>query len=75
MSAEAVTATRTSDGVPAVLLNLVVRAAVNVSIEQAIEKVDIARDWIVRGFASLTTDTMHDFWQRQDRPGGNNDTS
>ena len=75
MSAEAVTATRTSDGVPAVLLNLVVRAAVNVSIEQAIEKVDIARDWIVRGFASLTTDAMHDFWQRQDRPGGNNDTS
>jgi uncharacterized protein (TIGR04255 family) len=35
------------------------------SIEGAVEFLNVGREWIVRGFADLTTPEMHDIWGRR----------
>jgi hypothetical protein len=38
------------------------------SIEGALRFLDIGREWIVRGFAAVTTPEMHAIWRRRDVP-------
>jgi len=56
--------TRSDDGRRVMLFNLVVRAPVDGSFEDALKSVDVARAWIVKGFTSMTTQRMHDQWKR-----------
>ncbi len=58
-------ATRNSDGQSVVLMNLIVRASVHGSFENALDCVDKGRGAIVNAFAALTTEEMHQMWQRE----------
>ena len=65
MTADAGIATRVEDGSPIVLLQLTVRGRVDDgTFQTALECVDTARQWIVKGFASMTTESMHEKWGR-----------
>lgn len=65
MTADAGVATRIEDGSSHVLLQLTVRGRVaDGTFDKALECVDTARQWIVKGFASMTTTSMHEKWGR-----------
>lgn len=52
---------------PMFVLTLTARGRpIGEGIEGALAMLDIGREWIVRGFASVTTRTMHDVWRRID---------
>lgn len=52
---------------PVWLMNLTARGApLGSGIDGAFDFFDLAREWIVRGFADLTTETMHRGWERKD---------
>jgi uncharacterized protein (TIGR04255 family) len=54
------------DGLPAFLLRLTARGIPLTSgIDGALAFFDLGRDWIVRGFASMTTPEMHRLWERR----------
>lgn len=36
-------------------------------LDSAMSMLDQGREWVVRGFADLTTDSMHQHWGRLDR--------
>lgn len=57
----------TSDMKPVWLMNLSARGIpLGSGIGGAFDFFDLARKWIVRGFAELTTETMHRSWERKD---------
>lgn len=65
MTADAGIARRVEDGSSLVLLQLTVRGRVaDGSFDSALQCVDTARQWIVKGFASMTTKSMHVKWGR-----------
>jgi len=56
---------------PVWLMNLTARGApLGSGIDGAFVFFDLAREWIVRGFADLTTDGMHHRWGRKDVQSG-----
>ena len=56
---------RKSDHVPIFVLNLTARGKPQgKGIEGAFSFLDIGREWIVRGFTSITTQEMHRIWRR-----------
>ena len=58
---------RTSDGRSMFALNLTARGRpVSEGIEGVLGFLDIGREWVVRGFTSITTVEMHKVWRRQD---------
>jgi uncharacterized protein (TIGR04255 family) len=55
------------DEAPALQLNLIARGApMGVGTEGILEFFDVGREWVVRGFTSLTTKLMHKVWERRD---------
>ena len=52
-------AIRTSDNQPMYVLHLTARGQLG----DGIEFLDVGRDWIVRTFKALTTDSMHKVWR------------
>lgn len=59
-------AVRKDDGKRMITLNLTVRSKPDSSdTESILECFDVAREWIVRGFADLTSDSMHEIWGRE----------
>jgi uncharacterized protein (TIGR04255 family) len=57
---------RESDDQPNFLMNLTARGKpVGESIGGALAFLDLGREWVVRGFASITTQNMHHVWRRQ----------
>lgn len=68
MLIEGSTARRNADGQLALLLNLVARGpAASPDLDGALAFLDTARDWIVRGFVSITTPQMHAHWGMESR--------
>ena len=60
-------ALRRSDGAPIMVMNLTARGRPSgEGVEGALQFIDTAREWIVRGFTSLTTPCQHRVWGRQD---------
>jgi uncharacterized protein (TIGR04255 family) len=58
---------RAPDGKPIFILNLTARGApVGEAIPGVLRFMDMGREWIVRGFASITTKEMHKIWGRKD---------
>lgn len=58
---------RSSDDQPMFILNLTARGAPRGDgIDGVLRFLDLGREWVVRGFASLTTSTMHKEWGRRD---------
>lgn len=56
-----------SDDQPLFVLNLTARGApLGDGIDGVLGFLDLGREWVVRGFASLTTPTMHKKWGRRD---------
>lgn len=65
----AVPAIRHKDNRRIVRLDLTARgAAQEDTIDAALEWLDLGHEWIVRGFASLTTPEMHQHWERHHDP-------
>ncbi len=65
---------KVSDGSPIFVLNLAARGAPRGNeTKDILDFFDIGREWIVRGFASITTPDMHEYWRRKDakQPGNN----
>ena len=63
---EAEPAYRISDGLPMYVLTLTARGApLGPSVEDALKFLDIGREWVVRGFAAVTTAEMHEEWGRK----------
>lgn len=63
---------KVSDGRPIFILNMTARGAPQgKEIKDILNFIDIGREWIVRGFASITTSDMHKHWRRKDgvKPG------
>jgi uncharacterized protein (TIGR04255 family) len=59
---------RTSDRSPALVMNLTARGEpLGEGMPGAFRFFDLARNWIVKGFADLTTEEMHRAWNRVDR--------
>lgn len=57
---------RASDDQPIFLMNLTARGRpVGESIEGALAFLDLGREWVVRGFASITMQSMHRTWRRR----------
>ncbi len=57
----------TADGRPVWVMHLMARGApIGAGIEGAFEFFDLGREWVVRGFADLTTDAMQHAWERVD---------
>jgi len=57
---------RSRDGQPMIALTLTARGSTSTStLEAASRFLDFGRDKIVRGFAELTTETMHERWRRR----------
>jgi uncharacterized protein (TIGR04255 family) len=52
------------DESPVFVMNLVARGAPLEGDEGVIRFLELGRDWIVRGFTSLTSETMHRIWER-----------
>jgi uncharacterized protein (TIGR04255 family) len=65
---------RVSDGAPIFILNMTARGAPKgKAASDILNFFDIGRQWIVRGFASITTPDMHTYWRRKDATkSGNN---
>jgi len=60
-------AIRASDKRPLYVLNLTARGIPQgEGIEGALRFLDLGREWIVRGFAAMTTFEMHEIWRRTD---------
>lgn len=58
---------RTADQHPLFAMNLTARVpATNGGPEQALEGIDFGHEWIVKAFAALTTEQMHEIWGRSD---------
>ena len=58
---------RNSDEEPIFILNLTARGAPRGDgIDGVLGFLDVGREWVVRGFASVTTPTMHKEWGRKD---------
>lgn len=58
---------RKSDAVPIFRLTLVARGApLGDGTAGVLAFMDIGREWIVRGFAALTTERMHEEWERKE---------
>jgi uncharacterized protein (TIGR04255 family) len=65
LTAGAQPALRQRDQRPIYLLTMTGALAGEVSgVEAAFDRLDVAHEWIVRGFADLTTKEMHDHWGR-----------
>jgi uncharacterized protein (TIGR04255 family) len=65
LHAEARPAFRLEDGAPIFLLNLTARGKPQgKGVEGVLRFLDLGREWIVRGFAELTTEAMHREWGR-----------
>lgn len=63
---EATPAYRTDDNKPVVVLRIRARAKpYDDSLNGALRSLDTGRAWVVRGFASITTATMHRIWERR----------
>ncbi len=59
------------DGRPVWVLNLRARGApIGTDINGAFEFFDLGREWVVRAFADLTTDSMQRCWERTDAGSG-----
>lgn len=56
---------RIADDAPMILMQLTAQGQVGGTFEDFLSRVDIAREWIVRGFADMTTEEMHSRWERQ----------
>ena len=57
---------RSLDGVPILVMNLTARGKPEPSdLQGASQLFDYEHEWIVRGFASLTTNQMHELWRRK----------
>jgi uncharacterized protein (TIGR04255 family) len=55
------------DGAPILILTLIARGKpLGEGIEGALAFLDTGRKWIVRGFTSITTESMHQIWGRLD---------
>lgn len=58
---------KSPDNIPLYLLNVTARGAPRgKGIADIIEFMDMGREWIVRGFTSITTPQMHTIWERKD---------
>lgn len=58
---------RVSDSKPIFVMNLTARGAPRpVSNERMFQLLDLQHEWIVRGFAAITTPSMHRVWGRTD---------
>ncbi|HED19571.1 MAG TPA: TIGR04255 family protein [Gammaproteobacteria bacterium] len=58
---------KASDTSPIYLLNMIARGAPNgMEVSDILNFIDMGREWIVRGFASITTPEMHKIWERKD---------
>lgn len=58
---------REDDGQPMWVLKLTARGGpTEPGIDGVLHFIDIGREWVVRGFASITTDKMHKIWERKD---------
>jgi uncharacterized protein (TIGR04255 family) len=58
---------RVADGKPIYILNLTARGGpINGDMDGAFRFLDIGHEWIVRGFASMTTKHMQKIWRRTD---------
>jgi uncharacterized protein (TIGR04255 family) len=58
---------RVVDGKPMYILNLTARGSpIGADVAGALKFLDIGHEWIVRGFASMTTKEMHRVWRRTD---------
>ena len=56
---------RTTDGKPIFVLNMIGRGAPSpTDLTGVFQLFDREHDWIVRGFASITTPNMHEIWRR-----------
>ena len=56
-----------ADARPVWVMNLMARGApLGTGIDRAFEFFDLGREWVVRGFADLTTDSMQRCWERAD---------
>jgi uncharacterized protein (TIGR04255 family) len=59
----AVPAFRNEDQVPIYVLTLIARIRANAEgLGGALDRLDLGREWIVRGFREVTTEQMHDVW-------------
>ena len=57
---------RNRDNLPIFMLELTARGRpLSTGIEGALAFLDLGREWVVRGFASITTPEMHKEWKRQ----------
>ena len=60
-----------ANGRPVWVMNLMARGvAIETGIDGAFKFFDLGREWVVRGFADLTTDAMQRNWERVDAPLG-----
>jgi len=67
LHADLVPGYRNADGQPLFILTMTARGRpLGEGIEGAMAFLDRGREWVVRGFASLTTPEMHEKWGRQD---------
>ena len=58
---------RKADEAPVFLLNLTARGRpLGSGVDGVLRFFDLGREWVVRGFASVTTKTMHQHWERRD---------
>jgi hypothetical protein len=56
-----------SGGQPIIVLELTARGQpLGEGINGVLPFLDVGREWIVRGFASITTPEMHELWERTD---------
>ena len=64
------TAVRTTDGAPIWVMTLTARVldTEEETMPTALKTLDIGHDWVVNGFAELTSDEMHTVWERNDQP-------
>ena len=59
-------AMRPSDGQEVLALNLTCRSKpISSQVNDILECMDLCREWIVRGFADITTTAMHKLWERE----------
>jgi uncharacterized protein (TIGR04255 family) len=58
---------RRQDGAPLLALTLTARLRpMTADLAGAVDSLNLGREWIVRGFTSLTSKGMHDLWERRD---------
>ena len=55
-----------SSGKPGIVLTLTARGGLGRGAEDSLEsRLDLGREWIVRGFADVTSNAMHRHWERE----------